>query len=209
MSPTALAHLNTFLDLMGTFVFAISGAMSGVRHRIDLFGVLVLSFVAASTGGILRDVIIGATPPSAFQDWRYMATSVVAGLITFYRCPELGSLRGPLMVFDAAGLGLFCAAGTTKALAFGLAPLSAVVLGMLTGIGGGVAGDVLIREVPAVFQGEIYALAALAGATFVVLAPRLGWPVFYTPISGALLCFGLRCVAIRRGWNLPKAAWVE
>lgn len=206
LNPTTLGHLNTFLDLTGTFVFAISGAMSGVRQRLDLFGVLVLSFVAATTGGILRDVVIGATPPSAFQDWRYMVISLLAGLVTFYRCPEVGGLKGPLLVFDAAGLGLFCAAGTTKALAYGLTPLAAVVLGMLTGIGGGIARDVLMREVPAVFQGEIYAVAALAGSTLVVVAPRLGLPHLYTPLAGALLCFGLRCIAIWRGWNLPRAA---
>jgi uncharacterized membrane protein YeiH len=207
VNPAVLAHLNTALDLLGVFVFAISGAMSGVKHRLDLFGVLVLSFVAATSGGILRDVVIGATPPQAIDNWRYIAVSVLAGVITFYRCPA--QLRRPLLIFDAAGLGLFCVAGTTKALAYGLSPLAAVLLGMLTGIGGGVARDALMGEVPAVFRGEIYALAALAGSTVVVLGSRLGWPAINTMLAGALLCFGLRCIAIWRGWNLPIASGGE
>lgn len=205
MNQIALANLHSILDLLGTFVFAISGALSGVRKRLDLFGVLVLSCVAATTGGILRDVIIGATPPSALDDWRYPTVSILAGILTFYRCTAVDKLRAPLLYFDAAGLGLFCAAGTTKALAFGLSPWAAVVLGMLTGIGGGIARDVLMSEVPAVFQGDIYALAALAGATLVVVGSELGWSAFHTTMAGSLLCFGLRCIAIQRGWNLPKA----
>lgn len=208
LNQTALAHLYTGLDLLGTFVFATSGAMSGVKHRLDLFGVLVLSFVAATTGGIVRDVVIGATPPPAINDWRYLAVSALAGVVTFYRCAAVDHLRGPLLIFDAAGLGLFCVAGTTKALAAGLSPLAAVLLGMLTGIGGGIARDVLVGEVPAVFRAEtgIYALAAVAGSSVVVLGFRLEWPAMYTTVAGALLCFGLRWAAIRRGWRLPVAA---
>lgn len=203
---TALAHLNTALDLLGTFVFAISGAMRGVRHKLDLYGVLVLAFVAATSGGILRDVVIGATPPPAINDWRYVAVSVLAGLITFYRSSAWEHLRGPVQLFDAAGLGLFCVAGTNKALAYGLSPLASVLLGCLTGIGGGIARDVLMGEVPTVFRGEIYALAALAGSTVVVLGQSLDWPASYSTAAGALLCFSLRILAIRRGWSLPIAS---
>jgi uncharacterized membrane protein YeiH len=208
MNAAALSQINSVLDLLGTFVFAISGAMSGVRHRLDLFGVLVLSFVAATAGGILRDLIIGAIPP-AINDWRYLAVSVLAGLVIFYRLPELRHFRGILLVFDAAGLGLFCVAGAVKALSFGLSPLAGVLLGMLTGIGGGIARDIFMREVPAVFRGEIYALAALAGSTLVVVGTRLEWPAIPTMIGGVLLCFGLRCIAIRHDWNLPIAGGHE
>jgi uncharacterized membrane protein YeiH len=203
----ALAYLYTGLDLLGTFVFATSGAISGVRHRVDLFGVLVLSFVAATSGGILRDVLMGATPPAAINDWRYLAVSALAGVVTFYRCATIANLRGTLLIFDAAGLGLYCVAGTTKALSAGLSPLAAVLLGMLTGIGGGIVRDVLVGEVPAVFRAEtkLYAVAAIAGSTLVVIGAKLGWPAMQTTLGGALLCFGLRYAAIRRGWELPVA----
>lgn len=194
------------LDLAGTFVFAISGALSGVKHRLDLFGVLVLSFLAATTGGILRDLAIGATPPPAIGDWRYLAVCLLAGVITFYCFSAVDHLRRPLLLFDAAGLGLFAVAGTDKALLFGLSPLAAVLLGMLTGIGGGIARDTLTNEVPAVLRGDIYALAALAASVLVVLGRQLGWPLGPTALAAVSVCFGLRYLAIRRGWSLPIAS---
>src|SRR4051794_38813265 len=156
------------LDLIGTFVFALSGATAGVQRRLDLFGVLVLSFAAANSGGIARDLLIGAVPPAAISDWRYLAVSLLAGVITFYRYPILDRLRNPVLVFDGAGLALFAVAGTQKALVFGLAPVMAALLGMLTGIGGGIVRDVLRAEVPTVLRSDIYAVAALAGAVVVV-----------------------------------------
>ena len=131
------------LDLVGTFVFALSGATAGVKRRLDLFGVLVLSFVAGNFGGITRDLLIGAVPPAAISDWRYLAVSLLAGAITFYWFPGVDRLRSPVLVFDAAGLALFAVSGTQKALAFGLNPVMAALLGMLTGIGGGMVRDVL------------------------------------------------------------------
>src|SRR5690242_1009681 len=137
-SPAAtLKVLSTSLDLLGTFVFALSGAAAGVTHRLDIFGVLVLSFVAANTGGILRDVMIGAVPPAALSDWRYLAVSLLAGVITFLWYRGIDRLRSPVLVFDGAGLALFAVSGAQKALAFGLGPVMAALLGMLTGIGVG------------------------------------------------------------------------
>jgi len=152
------------LDLLGTFVFALSGAAAGVRHRLDLFGVMVLSFAAANTGGITRDLLIGAVPPAAISDWRYLAVSLLAGIVTFWRPSVIAQLRSPVLIFDAAGLALFAVAGTQKALAFGLHPVMAALLGMLTGIGGGMARDVLLAEILTVLRADLYALAALAGA---------------------------------------------
>ncbi len=143
------------LDLIGTFVFAISGAVAGVKHRIDLFGVLVLSFVAATAGGIARDILIGAVPPAAIQDWRYLASSLAAGLITFYWHPLIAKIKSPVQFFDAVGLGLFTVTGASKALAFHLGPGAAMLMGMLTGIGGGVARDLLVSKVPVVFTAEL------------------------------------------------------
>lgn len=197
--------LNVVLDLTGTFVFALSGAAAGVKHRLDLFGVLVLSFAAANSGGIVRDILIGELPPPAISDWRYIAVSFLAGLITFYRYPLLERFRSPVLIFDAAGLALFAVAGTLKALAFHLSPVTAVMLGVLTGVGGGVVRDILVSEIPIVLRAELYAVAALAGSAIVAIGNLLHVPSPLGSAGGALLCFGLRMVAIRRGWRLPVA----
>lgn len=200
--------MNNFLialDLAGTFVFAISGATVGVRHRLDLFGVLVLSFAAATAGGIVRDILIGAAPPTALTDWRYLAVSCLAGLTTFHFHSVIERLRNPVQLFDAAGLALFAVTGTLKALSFDLAPITAILLGMLTGIGGGMARDILVAQVPVVLRAEFYAMAALAGAAVVVVGDHLELPPAPAIIVGAILCFGLRFMAIRFGWRLPVA----
>lgn len=193
------------LDLGGTFVFALSGATAGVKHRLDLFGVLVLSFAAATSGGITRDVMIGAVPVAALSDWRYIAVSLLAGLLVFVWPAIVNRLRSPVLVFDAAGLALFAVTGANKALAFDLGPVAAVLLGVLTGIGGGMLRDVLVAEVPNVLRAELYAVAALLGAAVVVIGNVLRLPPAMMSIIGAVLCFGLRLAAIRRGWQLPIA----
>jgi uncharacterized membrane protein YeiH len=193
------------LDLVGTFVFALSGALVGVRHRLDLFGVLVLSFVAANGGGVMRDTMIGATPPAALQDWRYVAISIAAGLLTFWRAGAIERWRNPVQTLDAVGLGVFAVAGALKAQAFGLGPVGAMLLGMLTGIGGGMIRDVLVAQVPTVLKAELYAIAALVGAGVVVLGTTLALPVTWVVVAGVLSCTGLRLFAIRRGWKLPVA----
>ena len=193
------------LDLFGTFVFALSGGTAGVRRRLDVFGVLVLSFVAGNFGGITRDLMVGAVPPAALVDWRYLAVSLLAGGITFYCFMAIDRLRGAVLVFDGAGLALFAVSGTQKALGFGLNPVMAALLGMLTGIGGGMVRDVLVAEIPTVLRADLYAIAALAGAAVVVAGDLLRLPSAATMIAGAALCFGLRLMAIRRGWRLPVA----
>jgi uncharacterized membrane protein YeiH len=134
------------LDLIGTFVFALSGATAGVKSRLDLVEVLGLSYATGNAGGITRDLLIGAVPPAAISDWRYLAVSLLAGIVTFWRPSIIDRLRSPALLFDAAGLGLFAVAGTQKALAFGLNPVMAALLGMLTGIGGGMTRDVLLAD---------------------------------------------------------------
>ena len=208
MSDLLVGTLRTLLkalDRGGTFVFALSGAAVGVKHRLDLFGVLVLSFVAATFGGITRDILIGATPPAAIADWRYVAISVAAGLLTFYWYPHTRRLGSSVAVFDAAGLALVAVNGTLKAQAFHLGPVGAALLGMLTGIGGGLVRDVLVSEVPAVFTETIYAVAALAGAIVVEFGLALNLPLTPVAVTGALVCFGLRMLAIRYSWRLPVA----
>jgi uncharacterized membrane protein YeiH len=210
MDPFHLAiRMDAFhvvLDLGGTFVFALSGAVAGVKHRLDIFGVLVLSFAAANSGGIARDVMIGATPVAALTDWRYVAVSVLAGLLTFYCYAPINRLSGSVLMFDAAGLALFAVSGATKAIAYHLGPVSAALLGMLTGIGGGMARDILISEVPVVLRADLYAVAALAGAAVVVIGHLLHLSSALAAGVGAVLCFALRFMAIRYGWKLPVAA---
>ena len=193
------------LDLLGTFVFALSGATLGVRKQFDLFGVLVISFAAAVSGGIVRDVLIGATPPAALSGWYYLAVSCLAGLIGFYRGSAVERLRNPVQLFDAIGLGLFAVTGAAKALAFGLGPVGAMLLGMLTGIGGGIARDILAARIPVVLQSDLYAVAALAGAAVVVLGRWLGLPTAPLLVFGAVLVIFLRLMALRHGWRLPVA----
>jgi uncharacterized membrane protein YeiH len=204
-----IARFLVAFDLLGTFVFALSGAVAGIRHRLDLFGVLVLSFAAAAAGGILRDVLIGMEMPAAIRDWRYVGVSVLAGLVTFYRPSRIQRFRNSVLWFDAAGLALFAVTGTSKALAYSVNPVSAALLGMLTGIGGGVVRDVLVSEVPTVFRAELYAVTALAGASVVVAGHLLHLPAGPVATAGAALCFGLRFMGIRHHWRLPVAPGVE
>jgi uncharacterized membrane protein YeiH len=197
-----LVHI---LDVGGTFVFAISGAVAAVNRRLDIFGILVLSFVAGNFGGIGRDLLIGAVPPAALTDGRYLLVSLLAGLITFFSYAGVDRLRAPVLLFDAAGLSFFAAAGAQKAIAFGLSPVASALLGMLTGIGGGMARDVLLSEIPQVLRSDLYAVAALAAASIIVVGNMLGLSYGLSALAGGALCFGLRFMAIRRGWHLPAA----
>jgi uncharacterized membrane protein YeiH len=193
------------LDLLGTFVFAISGAAAGVKSRLDVFGVGVLAFVAGNAGGVIRDVLIGSVPPAAISDWRYAVASLAAGITTFLWYSNVTRLQHVVLAFDAAGLGIFAVSGAQKALAYGVNPFAAAMLGMLTGIGGGIVRDLLVKDIPVVLRTELYAIAALAGAAVVVAGHLLQWPLTVATMSGAFLCVAMRLVALRRGWNLPVA----
>ena len=200
-----MEKLALVLDLTGTFVFALSGALAGVKRALDLFGVLVLSFAAANSGGIARDLLIGAVPPAAVGDWRYLGVSLFAGLITFYFSSLIVRMSNSVLLFDAAGLALFAVTGASKALAHGLNPVMAIVLGMVTGIGGGVVRDVLLAEIPTVLRAELYAVAALAAAAIVVVGHMLQLPVAAVTAVALISCFSIRVMAMRRGWRLPVA----
>ena len=193
------------MDLGATFVFALSGATRGVRRRLDLFGVLVVAWAAAVAGGIARDLMIGAVPPAAIIEWRYLAAAVVAGLLGFFASGPIARLKRPVQLFDAAGLCLFAVTGTEKALAWGLSPAMAAILGMITCIGGGVARDILTLEVPTVLRAELYAVAALAGAGSVALGFTLGLPPLPVALFGGGICLFLRLMSLYRGWRLPVA----
>ena len=196
------------LELAGTFVFALSGAVAGIKHRLDLFGVLVVSCATATAGGITRDVLIGAVPPVALRDWRYLGVAVVAGLLVFFSSPRperQQRLRNLVLTFDAAGLALFAVSGAQTALGYGLSPVMAALLGMLTGIGGGMLRDLLVSDIPVVLHSDLYAVAALAGAIVVVAGHVVKAPPAASALAGAAVCFGIRLVALWRGWRLPIA----
>jgi uncharacterized membrane protein YeiH len=198
--PTLILVLN----LAGTFVFGISGGLAAVRERLDLFGVVVLAGVVALAGGITRDLLIGV-PPATFRDWRYLAAAAAAGLLCYFGRPALERIKRSVLIFDAVGLGLFCVTGATKALDFGIGPVPAILLGAITGIGGGILRDVLLSDVPTVLRHELYAIPALLGASILVIAQESGSdsPIF--PVLGAAVCVGVRLVGLRYGVNVPIA----
>ncbi len=192
------------LNLMGTFVFGISGGLAGVRARLDVFGVVVLAVVVGVAGGTTRDVLIGI-PPQTFRDWRYLAVGGAAGIVALVAFPTLTRLARPILIFDAAGLALFCVTGAAAALDQQVAPAEAVVLGAITGVGGGVLRDVLLREVPIVLHSGLYAVPALLGAAVVVIAVEADIYSLVVPVAGAAVCFGVRLAGILFDLHLPAA----
>jgi uncharacterized membrane protein YeiH len=190
------------LNLAGTFVFGLSGGLAAVRAKLDLFGVVVLAAVVGLAGGITRDLLIG-TPPATFRDWRYLAATAAAGVVCFFAGRPLERAERSVMIFDALGLGLFAVTGATKALAFGLGPLQAILLGTITGVGGGVLRDVLLRQVPTVLREGLYAVPALLGATVLVVAQQAGSTDPAFPVLGALVCVAVRLLGLRYGVDFP------
>jgi uncharacterized membrane protein YeiH len=196
--------LFNLVDLAGTFAFAISGATAARRCNLDLFGILAVAFITACGGGIARDLCIGAIPPAGLSDWRYLLTAMVAALLTIVAYRWVERLTYPVRLFDAMGLGLFAVYGAHKALAFGHNAEVAILLGMVTAIGGGMARDVLLARVSVVLQKEIYALAAFAGAALTVIGERYHWPAVWATWLPILFCFGLRFLSLHYHWNLPR-----
>lgn len=197
--PTLLLVLN----LAGTFVFGLSGGLAGVRVRLDVFGVVVLAAVVGLAGGITRDLLIGL-PAQAFRDWGYLTIAILAGVMTLLAPAALTRLERPILVFDAAGLALFCVTGASTALDHGVAPIGAVVLGAITGIGGGVLRDILVREIPVVLRTGLYAIPALVGAAIVVIASARGSHNLAFPIVGAAVCFAIRVAGVYFDWKVPR-----
>jgi uncharacterized membrane protein YeiH len=198
--PTLILWLN----LAGTFVFGLSGGLAAVHARLDVFGVIVLAGVVGLAGGITRDLLIG-TPPATFRDWRYLAVVTAAGVVSFFAQLALERIHRGVQTFDAIGLSVFCVTGATKAVAAGVGPLPATLLGAITGIGGGMLRDVLLGETPAVLRQELYAIPALLGAAVAVTAEKAGATSPAFPLLGAALCFVIRIFGLRRGINAPKA----
>ena len=200
-SPT----LVLVLDLIGTFVFALNGALTALRTaRLDIVGVVTLGMITALGGGILRDLVIGAVPPATFDDWRYLAVATAGGLIAFSLPRGLDRLSLPINLLDAAGLSLFAVTGASKALDFGLGPGQAIILGAVTGVGGGTVRDVLIGRIPAVLHSGLYAIPALVGAAVTVAATRLDLYGLVTAVVAATVCFGIRLLGIVFDLDAPR-----
>jgi uncharacterized membrane protein YeiH len=199
--PTLLLVLN----LAGTFVFGLSGGLAGVRKQLDLFGAVVLAVVVGIAGGTIRDLLIGI-PPATFRDWRYLAVAGAAGLLTTIARPTIDRLQRPIDALDAAGLALFCVTGAATALTHRLGVVDCVILGAITGIGGGMVRDILVREIPNVLRGGLYAIPALLGAGIVVVAYHAGDRTVIFPIVGAAACFLMRMAGLHYDLGLPGAA---
>jgi uncharacterized membrane protein YeiH len=192
------------LDLTGTFAFAVNGALTALRvARLDIVGVVTLGMITALGGGIIRDVLLGSLPPATFSDWRYLAVAAAGGLIAFAFGRRLDRLTMPITVLDAAGLSLFAVTGASKALESGLGPAQAVILGAVTGVGGGTLRDVLIRRIPSVLSSGLYAIPALLGALVTVGAAELHLYGLPAAIVAAVLCFAVRMLGVHFDLNAP------
>ncbi len=204
--PPEHSKLLLSVDLAGTFLFAVEGALIAVPANLDLLGVMVLAFSTALVGGIIRDVLIGASPPASLRDWRYAAIAFAGGIIVFFLHPYIRAIPGSvILTLDAAALSLFAVAGTEKALLYKMHPFIAVLLGAVTAVGGGTVRDVLLAQIPNVLRSDIYATAALAGAVVMVAATKLRVAPTLAAVSGGLVCFLLRVISVWQHWNLPRA----
>ena len=194
------------VDLAGTLLFAIEGATAAIAGNLDLLGIMVLAFATALAGGIIRDLLIGATPPASLRDWRYAAMAFTGGAIVFFLHRYVLGIPGPVMiVLDAAALSLFAIAGTEKALLFNIHPFIAILLGGMTAVGGGTLRDILLAHVPSVLRAEVYATAALLGSAMMIVGRKLRLSATQAAILGGVFCFLLRVVSVWQHWNLPKA----
>ncbi|WP_026770272.1 trimeric intracellular cation channel family protein [Asinibacterium sp. OR53] len=199
-----LHALYTFLDLAGTFVFAISGAVAAKQRGLDMFGICAIAFTVACGGGIIRDLCIGAIPPAGFTNWRYLVAAIISTGMTIGLYPLVQRLNHPVIFFDALGLSLFAVTGAQKTLAYGHNSEVAVLLGITTAVGGGVMRDILLNRVPIILEKEIYASAALVGALIVVAGNYFKWfSSDWVSIIALIVCFVLRLLALRYRWNLP------
>lgn len=202
--PENLTNFLSVLDLIGALVFAVSGAKAAKEQHLDLFGILIIAFLTACGGGIIRDVLLGQTPPMGINHWPYLAATVLAVIAVALIHPLLEKMKYPVQFFDALGLSVFSVTGAQKALELGQSYQVAILLGMLTAIGGGVLRDLLLRQIPVVFRKEIYGSAALLGAISVVFGNLLGLSSSLGMIVGFLCCFLVRVFSIRHRWNLPS-----
>jgi uncharacterized membrane protein YeiH len=200
------SHIALAADLLGVFFFAVSGSLLAARKGFDIVGSLLLASLASLGGGVARDLIIDV-PPAAFTDPAYLLPPLLATVLVYFVVSGVERVKRVLVVFDAAGLALFCITGTVKALDVGLNPVSAVLLGVTTAVGGGLLRDVVANEIPQLFDPrDIYALPAMLGAVVVTALYLTDTFTLVTGTLAASLVFSLRVLAWRYGWHAPLAA---
>ncbi|MHA7208770.1 trimeric intracellular cation channel family protein [Arthrobacter sp. MDT1-65] len=200
------SHIALAADLLGVFFFAVSGSLLAARKGFDLVGSLLLASLASLGGGVARDLIIDV-PPAAFTEPVYLLPPLLATVVVFFVFSGVERVKRVLVLFDAAGLALFCITGTVKALDVGLHPVSAILLGVTTAVGGGLLRDVVANEIPQLFDPrDIYALPAMLGATIVTVLYLTESFTLVTGTVAASLVFSLRVLAWRYGWHAPLAA---
>jgi uncharacterized membrane protein YeiH len=202
-----LHTLYYILELAGIFAFAISGATAAKQRNLDLFGICAIAFVVSCGGGIIRDLCIGATPPAGLANWQYLLTAIIATALTVCIFPLVQRLTRPVLFFDAVGLSLFAVTGAQKALSYDHNGQVAILLGITTAVGGGVLRDVLLNRIPVILEKEVYASAALVGASIVVLGTYQDWlSTDWVSLIALIIGFSIRILALRYHWNLPASS---
>ncbi|MFE3191829.1 trimeric intracellular cation channel family protein [Nocardia sp. NPDC059240] len=193
-------------NLVGVFAFGLSGALLAVRRRFDVVGIAVLAIATATGGGVIRDLVIGRTPPLAFVQVSYAGIALLAAVLIFFWHPPVRLVRIPLNVADAIGLGIFCVTGTVTAFQYGMSATSAAALGVVTAVGGGVIRDVLAGVTPSVLSdGELYAVPALLGSAVTATLLHYGQYTYWTGGLAGAGAVTLRLIALRRHWHAPMA----
>ncbi len=193
------------LNLLGILAFAFSGALLGVRRQFDIVGMAVLATVTALGGGIIRDVMIGAVPPAALNNPWWLVLPLLATVLTFRWHPQVRRMHRAVELLDAVGLGVFCATATVKAIDYGVHPLASVLLGSITGVGGGLLRDVLAGVTPAILRRDsrLYAVPTVVGSAAVATASVFGPVSIWTQAGAAALITLVRGLALWRGWTAP------
>ena len=198
------ATLLIILELTGTFVFGLNGALTAMEaEQLDLVGVVVLGTMTALGGGMVRDVLVGAVPPATFRDWRYLTVALVSAGVAFVARTYLRRAMRWINLFDAAGLSLFCVTGTAVGFAHGLGPFQSTILGAITAVGGGTIRDIMIPRVPTVLTSGLYAVPALVGAGIVAVALNFGFYSTAVALLAAVVCFAIRLAGLRYNLNVP------
>jgi len=193
------------LDLFGTMAFAVTGAFKAIESKADIVGIVILATITGVAGGTIRDIVLGRFPPNSIMDPSYVIITVATGIVLFFLYSKLKKHWNVFLKFDAIGLGVFTVIGATFAYnLFGLNFLAMVLAGMLTAVGGGILRDVFVNQVPIVFVKELYALASFVGVVIFYLILAVGADLYIASIAGIGIVTGLRLVAMKYNWNLPK-----
>lgn len=196
--------LFSILDILGTFVFALSGAEAAKERELDLFGTIIIAFLTACGGGIIRDLCLGIHPPVGISHWPYLALTILATFAVAVCHRYITKLKYPVLLFDALGLSMFAVAGTQKSLFLGQNYEVALLLGVLSAVGGGIIRETLLGRIPVVLRKEVYGSAALIGSSIVILFHYFNLESSIGAWIGITTCFVIRYLSIKKKWNIPR-----